>query len=55
MMRRTNPRHDLATAPAAMSGVPAAATVIPTRTITTIITITGTGTTGSGMWMRAAS
>lgn len=50
MMHRTNPAILPTTAPCAAAGTRAAA-----ATITTIVGITGTGTTGTGMWTRAAS
>jgi len=50
MMHRTNTAHPPTTAIRAAAGPCAAA-----ATITTIVGITGTGTTGTGMWTRAAS
>ncbi|MBB3342189.1 hypothetical protein [Luteimonas sp. RC10] len=50
MMHRTNTAHLPTTAIRAAAGPCAAA-----ATITTIVGITGTGTTGTGMWTRAAS
>ncbi|WP_156170226.1 hypothetical protein [Luteimonas sp. FCS-9] len=49
MMHRTNARTAPTTAPRAVVGACAASG------ITTIVGITGTGTTGTGMWTRAAS
>jgi len=50
MTHRTNHRNAAPTALPACIGLRAAA-----ASITTIVTITGTGTTGHGMWTRAAS